>query len=388
MKADQPISFDFDTPVNRRGTASLKWDKYQDRDVIPLWVADMDFHSPPAVIEALKTRADHGVFGYSIPPSGLVDTIINMLMQKYGWSVEPKWIVWLPGLVTGLNVMCRLGGCDGDEVITSTPIYPPFLSAPVLSHKNLIRTPLVENDGRYVFDFEHVEACIGPRTRIFLLCNPHNPTGRVFNREELERLARICEKNDLILCSDEIHCDLVLDTDKKHIPVAALSKDIAARTVTLMAPSKTFNIPGLGCSFAVIPDRGLRKAFLKVMEGIVPHVNVFGYTAALVAYRDSKDWHRDLLDYLRENREIVSRRVQSMNHLSMNHVEATYLAWIKVDQAGPGDPVCFFEDAGVGLSDGAYFESPGFVRLNFGCQRSLLNQALNRMEEALQSSIP
>ncbi|HHO77309.1 MAG TPA: putative C-S lyase [Deltaproteobacteria bacterium] len=380
------ISFDFDTEVNRLGTSSLKWDRYQGRDVIPLWVADMDFLSPPAVIEALRARADHGVFGYSLPPSGLVDTVIDMLMQKYGWSVEPEWIIWLPGLVTGLNVMCRCAGRQGDEVITATPIYPPFLSAPGFSNKTLVKTPLVEYKGRYEFDFDHIEACVSPKTRLFLLCNPHNPTGRVYTSEELERLAVICDENDLILCSDEIHCDLVLDTHRKHMPVAALGQDFARRTVTLMAPSKTFNIPGLGCSFAVIPDNGLRKAFLKVMEGIVPHVNVLGYTAALAAYCDGWSWHNDLLDYLRENRGIVSQRIQGMAGLSMNHVEATYLAWIKVDDPGPSDPVRFFEHAGVGLSDGAYFGSPGFVRLNFGCPRSVLNNALARMEKALQGA--
>ncbi|MBN2296972.1 MAG: PatB family C-S lyase [Deltaproteobacteria bacterium] len=382
------ISFDFDTEVNRLGTASLKWDRYKGRDVIPLWVADMDFRSPPAVIEALRARADHGVFGYSVPPSGLVDAVTDMLMQEYDWSVQPEWIVWLPGLVTGINVMCRMAGREGDEVITSTPAYPPFLSAPGLSDRKLTDTPLIEKKGRYVFDFDHVEACTGPKTRLFILCNPHNPTGRVFTGEELARLAGICVKRDLILCSDEIHCGLVLDVDKKHIPVAALSDDIAARTVTLMAPSKTFNIPGLDCSFAVIPEKNLRKAFLKVMEGIVPHVNIFGYTAALAAYRDCRDWHEELLDYLRENRDIVSRRVQGMTSLSMNHVEATYLAWIKVDETGPHDPARFFEEAGVGLSDGAYFGSPGFVRLNFGCPRSLLNKALTRMEKALQHAVP
>ncbi len=382
----EKIPFDFDAEVNRSETASLKWDRYRGRDVIPLWVADMDFRCPPAVIEAVRARADHGIFGYSLPPAELVDVVSGMLMQEYAWAVRPEWIVWLPGLVTGINVMCRAAGSDGDEVITSTPAYPPFLSAPGLSNRKLVTSPLIDKNGLYEFDFDHFQSCIGQRTRLFILCSPHNPTGRVFTGKELARIAEICMKKDLILCSDEIHCGLVLDQDKKHLPVAALGADIAARTVTLMAPSKTFNIPGLGCSFAVIADKGMKKAFLKVMEGIVPHVNVFGYTACLAAYRDCRDWHLELLDYLRENRGIVARRVQGMEGLSMNHVEATYLAWIKVERKDLDDPAGFFEEAGVGLSDGAYFGSPGFVRLNFGCPSSLLNEALDRMERALQGT--
>ncbi len=383
-KRRQAISFDFDTPVSRVGTASLKWDKYKGSDVIPLWVADMDFVSPPAILEALKKRVDHGVFGYTVTPEELSETIIAMLWQEYAWSVEPDWIVWLPGLVTGLNVMCRSVGRGGDEVMTAVPVYPPFLSAPEFSRRGCVTTPLVEEDGRFVFDFDNLKDSITSRTRLFLLCNPHNPAGRVFTVDELLKLAEICEHDEMVICSDEIHCGLVLDREKRHIPIATLGEDIARRTVTLMAPSKTFNIPGLGCSFAVIPGQGLRKAFLREMEGIVPHVNTLGYTAALAAYRHGKAWHEELLEYLRENRDVVECAVEAMPGLSMTHVEATYLAWIDVRGTGLADPVGFFEEAGVGLSDGAYFGGPGYVRLNFGCARSTLAEALARMERALQ----
>ncbi len=373
--------------MNRDGTGSLKWDRYKGRDIIPLWVADMDFMSPPAVIEALKARADHGVFGYTTPPHELVETIIEMLVRDYSWSVEPEWLVWLPGLVTGLNVMCRSLEGDAQEVLSAVPVYPPFLSAPGLARKKLTTTPLVEQDGRYVFDFDQLAGAITKNTGLFLLCNPHNPVGRVFTREELVHLGQICEQKDVIICSDEIHCDLVLDTDKNHIPMATLGEDIARRTVTLMAPSKTYNIPGLGCSFAIIQDRKLRKSFLRAMEGIVPHINTFGYTAALAAYRHGNTWHEELLDYLRTNRDIVSRWVQDMDGLCMSHVEATYLAWIDMRQTGLSDPVRCFEDAGVGLSDGAHFSSPGFARLNFGCPRSTLREALERMQAALKHDV-
>ncbi|UCF91924.1 MAG: PatB family C-S lyase [Desulfobacterales bacterium] len=377
-------SFDFDTPVDRRNTASEKWDKYKGRDIIPLWVADMDFRSPPAIIRALQQRVAHGVFGYTRVSEKLNEVIRTMLQTEYNWAVHPEWLVWLPGLVTGLNVTCRAVGEDGDDVMTAVPVYPPFLSAPGHARRNLIKVPLKETDNRWEFDFERLEQAITPRTRIFILCNPHNPVGRVFTRGELARLAAICDRHDLIICSDEIHCGLILDPDKAHIPTAALGTAIAQRTITLMAPSKTFNTPGLGCAFAVIPDNDLRRRFKEAMAGIVPMINPFGYTATEVAFRgDCADWQTALLDYLRDNRHAVAQAVARMPTLSMAPVEATYLAWIDMRAAGIDQPVRFFEEAGVGLQDGIEFDGPGFVRLNFGCARTLLEKALERMAAAM-----
>jgi cystathionine beta-lyase len=362
----------------------MKWEKYKDRDIIPLWVADMDFRSPPAVIEALKQLADHGIFGYSVPPEELTHEVISMLQTRFGWTVAFDWIVWVPGLVTGLNVTCRAIGEDRDDVMTAVPVYPPFLTAPGYSRRNLITVPLVETNGRWSFDFDCLANAITPRTRLFILCNPHNPVGRIFNREELTTLTEICQKYDIIICSDEIHCDLLLDKDKAHIPTAILGKDIAESTITLLAPSKTFNVPGFGCSFAVIPNQRLRRNFSKAMAGIVPLINPMGYAAALAAYRYGHEWLAALLDYLRDNRELVTREINDMKDISMTHVEATYLAWINMRDTGLEDPVTFFEQAGVGLSDGKDFGGPGFVRLNFGCPRSLLQKALPRMRSALE----
>ncbi|MCE5254362.1 MAG: PatB family C-S lyase [Actinomycetia bacterium] len=375
--------FDFDTPVDRRGTASYKWDKYEGRDIIPLWVADMDFPSPPAVIAALHERVAHGVFGYTYASAGLEAAVRRSLFSDYGWEVAREWIVWLPGLVSGLNVLCRAVGVRGDQVATYTPIYPPFMSAPALAGRTAVRVPLVLDAGRWEMDLEALERSLTARSRLLLLCSPHNPVGRVWSETELCALAEVACRHDLVIGSDEIHAGLVLDEDKSHLPVATLSSETAARTVTLMAPSKTFNMPGLGCSFAIISDPALRAAFAGAMEGIVPHVNALGYVAAQAAYEEGADWRRALLAYLRVNRDLVEREISTMPGLAVAHVEATYLAWIDARAAGLPDPAAFFEEAGVGLSDGSEFGAPGFVRLNFGCSRSLLTKALTRMRTAL-----
>lgn len=375
--------FDFDTLVDRRGTASMKWDLYQRKDIIPLWVADMDFRSPPAVIEALHQRVEHGVFGYTHPPRELAETIVARLFRAYGWKIEPGWIIWLPGLVSGLNIACRATGEAGGDVLTTVPIYPPFLTAPQLSRRNLVTVPLIENNNRWVFDFDRLKSLATRRTGLFMLCNPHNPTGRVFTRQELEDLTAICLRHKIPICSDEIHCELVLDHDKKHIPIATLGPEIAARTITLMAPSKTFNIPGLCCSLAIISNKNLRDRFKKVMAGIVPEVNALGFTAALAAYRDSHDWHQALLAYLRENRDLVEKTIAANPGLTMQHAEATYLAWLDASSLNLADPAGFFETAGVALSRGKDFGAADFLRLNFGCSRRLLKKALQKMTRAL-----
>lgn len=349
-----------------------------------MWVADMDFSSPPAVIEALHRRVDHGVFGYTGAPQELVEAVVRHLRQDFGWAIDPGWLVWLPGLVVGLNVTCRTAGEDGDDVLTFTPIYPPFLTAPHHSNRNPVPVSLRYSDGRWGFDMERLEAAVTPRSRLLLLCNPHNPVGRVFGRDELLALATFAERHDLVIGADEIHCGLVLDAEKRHVPMASLSPEIAARTITLMAPSKTYNLPGLGCAFAVISNNELRRRFLRVMAGIVPHVNALGFTAALAAYRDGGPWLVALLDYLRGNRDLVIRAVATMPGLAMAPVEATYLAWIDVRDTGLPHPAAFFEEAGVGLSEGRDFAGPGFLRLNFGCPRSLLATAFERMDRALR----
>jgi cystathionine beta-lyase len=375
--------FDFDNPPDRGDTDSAKWRKYHGKDIIPMWVADMDFVSPSPVIEALHRRIDHGVFGYGAVSQTLTATVIDHLQRSFHWQVEPKWIVWLPGVVPGFNVACRSVGEPGDAVLTTVPVYPPFLSAPKNTRRRLITSRWRHSNYLWEMDFDDLRESIDDRTRLFILCNPHNPTGRVLSRDELTVLARICIDRGVVICSDEIHCDLIMEPGCHHIPVASLSPEIARNTITLMAPSKTYNIPGLGCAFAVISDDTLRRRFKRAMAGIVPYVNIMGMVAAQAAYQHGGPWLDAVIDYLRRNRDMVTRAVNRMPGLAMGQVQATYLAWIDVRELKVDNPGKWFESAGVGLSDGIEFDGRGFVRLNFGCRRELLARALERMSAAV-----
>ncbi len=380
---------DFDQPPLRCGTDSLKWQRYG--SALPLWVADMDFTAPQAVLDALHERVAHGVFGYGAPPDDLTTTLIERLADLYSWQVDPEQIVYLPGLVCGLNVVCQAVGSPGDEVLVQTPVYPPFLTAPGNQDRRLLTTELSteHRDGQlyYRFDDARIAAEIGSRTQLFILCHPHNPIGREFDLEELKRLANLCEHFDLVVCSDEIHCDLLLN-GQRHIPFATLSPEIAQRCITLMAPSKTFNIAGLGASFAIIQNPALRRRFKQAMQGIVPDVNILALQATLAAYRHGGDWLRELLPYLAANRDyLVDYIARQLPGVLTTAPDATYLAWLDCRNAGiPGNPHEFFlKQAGVALNDGAAFGpgGTGFVRLNFGCSRAMLTEGLERMRQAL-----
>ena len=373
----------FDAAIDRRDSDSIKWGKYAGRDILPLWVADMDFAAPPAVLDALHRRIEHGVFGYGGPWPSLTESVLAHLESEYGWTIAPEWLVWLPGLVSGLNIACR--AVDG-EVLTATPIYPPFLSAPHFSGRQLNRCALACTDNRWHWDMAALQHATSAATKLFLLCHPHNPVGRCWNRDELLALADHAAAHDLIVCSDEIHCGLILDANKRHIPFASLAPEIAQRTITLMAPSKTFNIPGLGCAFAVIANPALRRRFEQAMHGIVPHVNVLGLAACEAAYRDSGDWHRELLAYLAGNRDRLSEVIAGLPGVRMAPVEATYLAWLDVRALKLDHPAAHFEAHGVGLSDGADFGAPGWLRLNFGCPRATLDEALHRFARAYHAA--
>jgi cystathionine beta-lyase len=384
------MTYNFDQPIERRGTESYKWNDY-DPDVLPLWVADMDFASPEPVIRALQERVAHGVFGYGRPMRELYDVICERMHRLYQWNVTHDQLVFLPGLVTGLNVVSRAIGQPGDGVLVQTPVYPPFLKAP-LNHGRMLDVAelAISREGRllrYEIDYDGFEAAVTPRTRLFILCNPHNPIGRCYTREELTQMAEICLRHNLVICSDEIHCDLLLDS-AGHIPLATLSPEIADHCITLMAPSKTFNIAGLKCSVAIVSNPDLRRRLTFVAESMALRVNVLAYAAALAAYRDGAEWLAELRRYLMANRDfLVNYTLEHLPSLYTTIPEATYLAWFDCRKAGIGDnPFQFFlKQARVALNDGIHFGEggEGFVRLNFGCTRATLTQALDRMRAAL-----
>ncbi|MEA3340636.1 MAG: PatB family C-S lyase, partial [Chloroflexota bacterium] len=334
----------------------------------------------------------HGIFGYGIPPDGLRELIQERLARLYGWRIETGDVFFIPGVVTGFNQVCQAVGAPGDEIVVETPVYYPMLDAPRNAGRTLKAAPLVEGPERYERDLKAFEQAITERTSLFLLCNPHNPVGRVFERTELERLAEICLRHDVVICSDEIHCDLVFQ-GYPHTPIASLSPEVAAQTITLFAPSKTYNVAGLSCSVGVVQNPELRAKLEAAGAGLIPHVNVLGYTAALAAYRDGQEWLDALLVYLEANRDYLLEYIAAhIPAIECQRPEGTYLAWLDCREAGiPGNPHEFFlERARVALNDGAVFGEggEGFVRLNFGCPRATLTEALERMREALDLLAP
>jgi len=388
------MSFDFNQVVDRRRDSnSIKWHLYG-ADVLPMWVADMDFKVPEAVTRALHAHVDHGVFGYEMPSPTLLNTIKSWCKRQYNWDINTDEIVDLPGLVSGLNVVSRAFGYVGDSAITLTPVYPPFLSAPTNQGLQVIQVPMRyvkegEHRFHYEVDFDAFERAITPRTRIFILCNPHNPTGHEYTREELTKLGEICLKHNVVIVSDEIHCDLLLD-GTRHTPLASLSDELAQNTITLMAPSKTFNVPGLGFSFAVIKNKKLRDRMKDAAMGIVPHTNVLGMTAAQAAFSQCDDWLAALRTYLTENRNVMMDFVdENMPEIRTSKPEATYLGWLDCREAKVGSNAYdfFMKNAKVALNNGPTFGlgGEGFVRFNFGCTRATMLQALEQMRKALRA---
>ncbi|MCS3408405.1 MalY/PatB family protein [Serratia sp. AKBS12] len=379
------MAFNFDQWVDRSHSESVKWDKYHDRDIIPLWVADSDFLSPPAVIDALHQRVAHGVFGYGHPSPELIKVFTRRMVERYNWCIKPEWLIFLPGLVCGLNLCVRAFTSDDDGTIAPTPIYPPFRKAAMFVRRSQLSIPMQLHDRRWLPDLPSVARQLTGREKLLLLCNPHNPGGTVYRRDELLAQQQFAQAHELIVCSDEIHCDLLLEPGMRHIPFATLNEDAALRSVTLMSPSKTFNIAGLGASMAIVPNPELRRALCRERRGIVPEVDVLALVAAQAAYRHGQPWLDAQLTYLRGNRDLVMECINALPGLQLQPVEATYLAWIDCSGLPVDNPHVFFEQAGVGLSPGLDFGDRRFVRLNFGCQRDLLLRALQRMSNAVQA---
>ncbi len=371
----------FNETVDRTVVEGEKWGRYKGQDVIPMWVADTDFKAPKSVIDALQKRVEHGVFGYTDVDKETNQAVVDFIKRHYNWQIESSWIVWLPGVVSGMNITCR--AIDTQDVITTTPIYPHFIKAPKDANQNVITVPLKEKNNRWTVDFEEFEEAISSTCRLFMLCNPHNPGGTVFTKDELKKFADICVKHDLIVCSDEIHADLILNKNIKHIPIASLNSDILKRTITLLAPSKTYNIAGLQSSYAVIPDVNLRKQFKKTLGSLTSQINLLAITATKTAYSECDEWLYELRKYLKENLDIVKDFVKNEPKIKMLDQDATYLAWIDVSELKLNNPYEYFLSYGIGVSEGDRFGDKNFVRLNFGTTKSLLKEGLKRVKKAI-----
>jgi cysteine-S-conjugate beta-lyase len=377
------MSFDFDTVIARRGTGNIKYDRRPELD--PFWVADMDFASPPAILEALHRRVDHGIFGYAQAHESLNEVVVSYLRNRRQAEVAISEIIHLGGLVPALSLAARAFCKPGESLMTCTPVYPPFLGVHHDADTKLITVDHVLENGVWTFDWAAMEKAVRPDTRLFILCNPQNPLGRVFSKEEVEKLAAFCESHDLILVSDEIHCDLIFDeTLTPHFSALNLPEAYRNRVITLLAPSKTWNIAGLGYAFAVIQDDTLRRRFTVARGHTLAEINALSYYAAEAAYRDGEPWRLELLAYLKTNRDTLVDFVNSCPGLSILPPQATYLAWIDARGLQLENPAIHFEkNAGLFLSDGTFFGFPGYIRFNFGCPRSRMMEGLEKIKRAL-----
>lgn len=382
-------SFYFDTVVTRLGTDAKKWGAYPS-DILPMWVADMDFAAPPSVIEALRHRVEHGVFGYCLPQDSLRTQIVDDMQKKYGWTISPDDIVFLPGVEPGFNMALKSETKPDDGLLIQTPVYNPILTAHRHWGLQSIEVPLRESNDGYSIDADALDEGMG-RSRVFLFCNPHNPTGKVFTREELGHIAQSAIRHDVLVISDEIHCELLLD-GRRHIPIASLSAEIADRTITLMSASKTYNIAGLKAAFAIVTNPQLRQRFNASRLGLVDSVNLFGLEAAHAAYMSASEWREALLSYLEGNRDYLQSEIaRRFPKIRIVPAQSTYLAWLDCSALDlPEPPQAFFLNRGkVAFSAGSDFGAAygNFIRLNFGCPRSLLVEGLDRMTAALESRI-
>jgi cystathionine beta-lyase len=392
------MKHNFDLINSRRQTNSVKWTHYPE-DVLPLWVADMDFPAPPVILEALHQAVTHGVLGYDAPTKTLREIVAGRMEKLYSWQVDPESVVATPGLVSGFNAAAKMLCEPGEGYLIQPPVYMPFNH--LQQNHGFIRqeaplTRIVEGKGlHYQVDWDSFRAgfnSLGSRTRMFLLCNPHNPTGQIYTQDELAHMAEICLQNEVAIVSDEIHSELTLG-NSRHTPIAALSTEISAHTITLIAPSKTFNVPGLFCGFAIIPDAGLREKYIKELERMTLHVSSMGLVAGQVAFSGAcDDWLADLLLYLTANRDFVVDYVnQNMPGVRTTSPEATYLTWFDCSDLRLPDPYRFFlDEAKVALNDGEAFGTggKGFVRFNFGTTRSLVTEGLGRMKKAIEAHEP
>lgn len=375
----------FDTLIPRRGTGSIKWDRRPELD--PYWVADMDFVSPPEVIAAINERVAHGVFGYAQAHDGLNETILNYLSERHGAEIAQNQIVHLGGLVVALSLVARGFAKPGEALMTCTPVYPPFLGVGHDAQIETISVDHIEVEDTYTFDFEAMEAAVTEKTKVFILCNPQNPLGRSFTEEEITKVAEFCQRHNLVLVSDEIHCDLVFNEDERPFYSALkLPEHLRQKLIVLQAPSKTYNIAGLGYAFAVIENDSTRRAFNAAKGHTLPEISCISFYAAEAAYKHGESWRQALLAYLRNNRDTITDFVRSeMPYLSIPNIEATYLAWINCKELKTDNAALHLEkDAGLFLSDGAFFSGADHIRFNYGCTNARVLEGLEKIKASFE----
>ena len=379
----------FQRRLDRRSTESVKWNRFEE-DILPMWVADMDFLCPPQVIEALKARVEHGVFGYPCEPPELRGIIVDRLKRRYDWSIDPEWITFIPNVFAGFHLAAHAVTRPKDGVLLTTPLYHPMLLVP----KNVeLQGQIIEldrrADGGYSVPFDRFEDAITGRTELFILCNPHNPIGKVYTHDELETMGELCVKHDIIICSDEIHSDFVYD-GRKHVPIASLSKEIADRTITLMSPVKSFNVAGIPFAFAVIPNPGLREQYENASKGLVIHPSALGFIAATAAFEHCDAWSEQLVKVLESNRTFMLNYLQrELPDVKMTPLQGTYLTWLDFRETPISEnPYEFLlKNAKVATNDGRIFGpgGDGFIRLNIACPKALLEEGLERIRNALKN---
>jgi cystathionine beta-lyase len=386
------LKYHFDRIINRRGTDSVKWDGmeslFPENDLLPLWVADMDFPSPPEVTRALVRRARHPAYGYTLTSEHYYDAVRKWLFKRFQWDVCQEDILTTPGIVTALALCIEAFTAPGDEVVIQPPVYPPFFSVVTQAGRHLILNPLRQTGETYLMDLDDLKEKISPRTKLLLLCSPHNPVGRVWTREELCALGELCERQGITVISDEIHADLVFP-GHTHTPTALSHPGLPGRTVTCTAPSKTFNIPGLYGSNIIISDRVLKEAYQAVLERFhLSSLNLFALESAVAAYSSGEPWLESLLDYLYKNLFYLRNRLRAIPGVEFPVLpQGTTLAWISFKpwlKRGLDYRDLVIRRAGIALNDGSDFgeEGSGYMRLNFACPRPLLKQAMDRLEDA------
>lgn len=373
----------FDQIISRHHTDSLKWEKYAGKDIIPMWVADMDFAIAEPIQQALVERVAHPVFGYTVAGTGVRESIIAHLKNEYDWTIESDWLVFLPGVVTGLAISCRAFCKDDDKIMVNPPIYQHFYDSHEGKRQSLTKVPLHKANGRWTYDLNSMQAACTDDMSMIMMCSPHNPTGTVFTSDELKAVGNLCEQNDMMIISDEIHCDLVIDGTSKHIPTAAACPEHADRIVTIMSASKTWNLAGLNASFAIISNAEKREQFVNACQSVVSMPPPLAYVATEAAYGASDEWRQALLQYLKSNYDRIDAALDTIPGLALEPLQATYLAWIDASELELDNTQAYFEEHGVGLSSGEQFGQPQYIRLNFACPASVLDEGLERMRKAV-----